>query len=84
MKSIWKWLKESHRWQHLLIGLLIGLGANGWYCAAYAGIGVSVTSELKDKMWGWHLGLDRLYSYHRRFSNRLRDSWTYFRNLIRT
>lgn len=22
------------------------------YCAAYAGIGVAVTSELKDKLWG--------------------------------
>lgn len=52
IKKAWEWLKESHRWLHILIGLLIGFGANGWYCAAYAGIGVAVTSELKDKLWG--------------------------------
>ena len=52
MKKIWEWLKDSHRWLHILLGLLIGFGANGWFCAAYAGIGVAVTSELKDKLWG--------------------------------
>lgn len=52
IKKFWEWLKESHRWLHILLGLLIGFGANGWYCAAYVGIGVAVTSELKDKLWG--------------------------------
>ena len=52
MKKIIEWLKDSHRWLHLLLGLIIGFGANSWYCAAYAGIGVAVTSELKDKLWG--------------------------------
>lgn len=52
MKKIWDWLMESHRWQHLLLGLMIGLGATDAYCAAYAGLGVSITSELKDKLWG--------------------------------
>lgn len=52
MKKIWDWLKNSHRWLHLLIGLLIGFGAMSVYCAAYAGIGVAITSELKDKLWG--------------------------------
>lgn len=52
MKKIIEWLKKSHRWMHLLIGLLIGFGAMSVYCAAYAGIGVAVTSELKDKLWG--------------------------------
>lgn len=52
MKKIWDWLKESHRWLHILIGLLIGFGANSVYYAAYTGLGVSVTSELKDKLWG--------------------------------
>lgn len=52
MKKIIAWLMESHRWQHLLIGILIGFGANSVYCAAYAGLGVSITSELKDKLWG--------------------------------
>ena len=52
MKKILEWLKDSHRWLHLLIGLLIGFGATSIYCAAYAGVGVAVTSELKDKLWG--------------------------------
>ena len=52
MKKIWDWLKDSHRWLHLLLGLIIGFGAMSIYCAAYAGIGVAVTSELKDKLWG--------------------------------
>ena len=52
IKKAWEWLKSSHRILHFLIGLLIGFGADGWYCAGYAGIGVSVTSELKDKLWG--------------------------------
>ena len=52
MKKIIDWLKDSHRWLHLLLGLLIGFGAMSVYCAAYAGIGVAVTSELKDKLWG--------------------------------
>lgn len=52
MKKIIEWFKNSHRWLHLLVGLLIGFGAMSIYCAAYAGIGVAVTSELKDKLWG--------------------------------
>lgn len=52
MKKIIDWLKDSHRWLHILIGLLIGFGSTSLYCAAYAGIGVAVTSELKDKLWG--------------------------------
>lgn len=36
----------------MLIGLLLGFGASSIYCAAYAGIGVAITSELKDKLWG--------------------------------
>lgn len=52
MKKIIEWLKESHRWQHILIGLLVGFGANSLYCALYVGLGISITSELKDKLWG--------------------------------
>lgn len=52
IKKITDWFKKSHRWLHILIGLLIGFGAMSIYCAAYAGIGVAVTSELKDKLWG--------------------------------
>lgn len=52
MKQLVKWLKSSNRWKHLVGGLLIGLGADGLYCAAYAGIGVAAALELKDKLWG--------------------------------
>lgn len=52
MKKLIDWIKSSHRWLHLLIGLLIGFGATSIYCAALAGFGVAVTSELKDKLWG--------------------------------
>lgn len=52
MKKVIKWLKESNRYQHLMSGILIGAGANGLYCAAYAGIGVATALELKDRMWG--------------------------------
>lgn len=51
MKII-EWLKISNRWKHLVCGMLIGAGADGNYCAAYAGVGISAALELKDKMWG--------------------------------
>jgi uncharacterized protein YfiM (DUF2279 family) len=46
------WLSESNRWKHLMGGILIGAGADDWYCAAYAGVGVAAALELKDKLWG--------------------------------
>lgn len=49
---MFKRLKESNRWKHLLGGLVIGAGANSIYCAAYAGIGIAAALELKDKLWG--------------------------------
>lgn len=52
MGKVIEWLKSSNRWKHLVGGMLIGLGANGIYCAAYAGIGVAAALELKDKLWG--------------------------------
>lgn len=52
MNKIIDWFKASNRWKHLLGGVLIGIGANDVYCAAYAGIGVASALELKDKLWG--------------------------------
>lgn len=52
MKKIWKWLKDSNRLKHLGCGVLIGFGADDWYCAEYAGIGVAGALELKDRLWG--------------------------------
>lgn len=47
-----EWLKASNRWKHLVGGLLIGLGADSWYCACYTGVGVGAALELKDVLWG--------------------------------
>lgn len=52
MKKLFKWLKESNRYKHLLGGIAIGAFANSLYCAAYTGIGVATALELKDKLWG--------------------------------
>ena len=52
MKSIWEWLKKSHRWLHIIGGIVIGAGSNGWYCCEYASCGVAGALELKDKLWG--------------------------------
>lgn len=57
MKKIFNWLKDSNRYKHLVGGILIGLGADDTYCAAYAGVGVAGALELKDKLhggkWDW-------------------------------
>lgn len=52
VKGVIQWFGQSHRWQHAAGGVLIGLGAIGWYCAAYAGIGIASALEYKDKAWG--------------------------------
>ena len=52
MRKLFKWLKESNRYKHLLGGIAIGAFTNSLYCAAYAGVGVATALELKDKMWG--------------------------------
>lgn len=52
MRKLLTWLKESNRYKHLLGGIAIGAFANSLYCAAYAGVGVATTLELKDKLWG--------------------------------
>ena len=57
MKKIIAWLKESHRWQHLAGGLVIGLASDSTYCAAFAGLGIASALEFKDKAcggkWDW-------------------------------
>lgn len=52
MKKIIEWLLASNRLKHIVGGVLIGVGANDWYCAEYAGIGVAGAMELKDYLWG--------------------------------
>jgi hypothetical protein len=52
MKKIWTWLKASNHWKHIVGGIIIGMGADDWYCALYAGVGVAAAMEFKDKLWG--------------------------------
>lgn len=50
---IMSFLTESHRWQHLIGGILIGLLSLGcWYAAALAGGGIASALEFKDRSWG--------------------------------
>lgn len=57
MKKLWTWFLASHRWQHLLGGIVIGLLSDGWYCAALAGCGTAGALEFKDykykQGWDW-------------------------------
>lgn len=51
MKKIIDWLFASNRIKHLVGGVFIGAGADSWYCAEYAGIGIAGALELKDVLW---------------------------------
>ncbi len=57
MERIKAWLLASNRWKHLIGGMAVGLGADGTYCAAYAGAGIASALELKDRLhggrWDW-------------------------------
>lgn len=48
------WFTESNRYKHFILGVIIGLGANDWYCATYVGVGVAGALEFKDKSYGNH------------------------------
>ncbi len=49
---MFKWLTDSNRWKHLVYAIVIGLLANSWYCAEYAGVGVASALEYKDMLYG--------------------------------
>ena len=50
--KVLNWLKTSNRGWHLTGGIIIGLGANDWYCAEYAGAGIAGALEFKDRLYG--------------------------------
>ena len=52
MGRIIDWLKDSHRWQHLLGGSAIGLLSCDMYCALLAGCGTAGALEFKDYKYG--------------------------------
>lgn len=51
-RKVTEWFSKSNRWKHLVGGVMIGLGADDWYCACYTGAGVAASLELKDVLWG--------------------------------
>ena len=57
MKKVFEWFSSSHRWKHLVGGVIVGIGADTTYCAAYTGLIVASALEYKDKAhggkWDW-------------------------------
>lgn len=51
-KDFFIWIGDSNRYKHFLYGVIIGLLANSWYSANYAGAFVAGAMELKDKLYG--------------------------------
>lgn len=52
MNKIISFLRQSNRYKHLIGGILLGLGANDWYCAEYTTATVAAAMEMKDELWG--------------------------------
>ena len=52
MGKVIDWLFDSHRWVHIVIGLVLGVLADGWYCAGLCGGSVGGAMEGKDWQWG--------------------------------
>ena len=52
MKKIWNWLKQSNRWQHLLIGIMIGLLFDNLIGTSICVLLVASALEYKDKAYG--------------------------------
>lgn len=46
------WLKESHHWQHIVLGLTIGVLSEDWYSTAVAAVPTASALEYKDKEYG--------------------------------
>jgi hypothetical protein len=50
--NIINWFKESHRWQHIVVGLAIGIASDDWYSTAVAAVPTASALEYKDKEYG--------------------------------
>lgn len=57
MKKLWTWFLASHRWQHLTLGMAVGLLPSGWYDTEVLACGVAGSLEFKDykyqQGWDW-------------------------------
>lgn len=46
------WIKDSHHWQHIVLGLSIGVLSEDWYSTAVSAIPTASALEYKDKAYG--------------------------------
>ena len=52
MKKIWNWLRTSHRLEHIILSVVIGLLFNNLIYTAICATMVAVALEYKDKAYG--------------------------------
>lgn len=50
--DIKSWLKYSHHWKHIVVGLSIGILSEDWYSTAVAAVPTASALEYKDKEYG--------------------------------
>lgn len=57
IKMLIEWVKAYNRWKYIVGGLLIGLCAFGWHCAAYTSVVAATCLEYKNwaygRKWNW-------------------------------
>lgn len=51
-KKIWNWLKTSHRLEHIVVSIVIGLLMNNLIYTAITASLVGISLEYKDKAYG--------------------------------
>ena len=49
--KIWTWFKTSHRYLHLLGGMILGILSCSWWCAILVGTSTAGALEYKDYMY---------------------------------
>lgn len=52
MKKLWNWLRTSHRLEHIVLSVVIGLLFNNLIYTAICATLVGVSLEYKDKAYG--------------------------------
>lgn len=50
MKKVFEWFSLSNRWKHLVGGVIVGIGADTTYCAAYTGLIVASVLNIKTRL----------------------------------
>ena len=52
MKKLWNWLRTSHRLEHIILSVVIGLLFNNLIYTAICATMVAIALEYKDKAYG--------------------------------